>query len=92
MLQLFSLGEAITKKRKALGWSQIVLAKKAGVARSTLEALENARLGELGYSKVTNILTALGLELKLQDATARRPTFEDLMNEDQDDQGLDRRR
>jgi transcriptional regulator with XRE-family HTH domain len=92
MLPLFSIGEAIAKKRKALGWSQIVLAKKAGVARSTLEALENARLGELGYSKVTNILTALGLELKLQDATARRPTFEDLMNEDQDDQGLDRRR
>jgi transcriptional regulator with XRE-family HTH domain len=92
MLPLFSIGEAIAKKRKALGWSQIVLAKKAGVARSTLEALENARLGELGYSKVTNILTALGLELKLQEATARRPTFEDLMNEDQDDQGLDRRR
>ncbi|MDH4081458.1 MAG: XRE family transcriptional regulator [Nitrospira sp.] len=92
MLPLFSIGEAIAKKRKALGWSQTVLAKKAGVARSTLEALENARLGELGYSKVTNILTALGLELKLQEATARRPTFEDLMNEDQDDQGLDRRR
>ena len=92
MLPLFSIGESIAKKRKALGWSQTVLAKKAGVARSTLEALENARLGELGYSKVTNILTALGLELKLQEATARRPTFEDLMNEDQDDQGLDRRR
>jgi transcriptional regulator with XRE-family HTH domain len=92
MIQLFSIGEAIAKKRKALGWSQTVLAKKAGVARSTLDALENTRLGELGYSKVTNILTALGLELRLQDATARRPTFEDLMNEGQDDQGLDRRR
>jgi len=92
MLQLFSLGEAIAKKRKALGWSQTVLAKKAGVARSTLEALENARLGELGYSKVTNILTALGLELKLQEATVHRPTFDDLMNEERDDQDLDRRR
>ena len=80
------------RKRKALGWSQAVLAKKAKVARSTLEALENARLGELGYSKITNILTALGLELKLQEASARRPTFDDLMNEGQDDQGLDRRR
>lgn len=92
MLPLFSIGEAIAKKRKALGWSQTVLAKKAGVARSTLDVLENARLGELGYSKVTNILTALGLELKLQDATARRPTFDDLINEEHDDQGLDRRR
>ncbi len=92
MLPLFSIGEEIAKKRKALGWSQTILAKKAGVARSTLEALENARLGELGYSKITNILTALGLELKLQEASARRPTLDDLMNEEQDDKGLDRRR
>lgn len=92
MLPLFSIGEEIAKKRKALGWSQTVLAKKAGVARSTLEALENARLGELGYSKITHILTALGLELKLQDARTRRPTLDELMNEEHDDQGLDRRR
>lgn len=92
MLPLFSIGEEIAKKRKALGWSQTVLAKKAGVARSTLEALENARLGELGYSKITNILTALGLELNLQEARARRPTLDELMNEEDDDQGLDRRR
>ncbi len=92
MLQLFLIGEEITKRRKALGWSQTVLAKKARVARSTLEALENARLGELGYTKITNILTALGLELKLQEASARRPTLDDLMNEEHDDQGLDRRR
>ncbi|MBL8039585.1 MAG: helix-turn-helix domain-containing protein [Nitrospira sp.] len=92
MLPLFSLGEAIARKRNALGWSQTVLAKKARVARSTLEALENARLGELGYAKITNILTALGLELKLQEASARRPTLDDLMSEEQDDQGLDRRR
>ncbi len=92
MIPLLSIGEAITKKRKALGWSQAVLAKKARVARSTLEALENARLGELGYSKITNILTALGLELKLQEASVRRPTLDDLMNEEYDDQGLDRHR
>ena len=92
MLQLFLIGEEITKRRKALGWSQTVLAKKARVARSTLEALENARLGELGYSKITNILTALGLELTLQEASARRPTLDDLMNEEHDDQSLDRRR
>jgi hypothetical protein len=54
--------------------------------------LENGRLGELGYTKVVNILTALGLELKLQETNARRPTLEELMSEDNDDQGLDRRR
>jgi hypothetical protein len=39
-----------------------MLAKRARVGLSTLDALENGRLGELGYSKITNILTALGLE------------------------------
>lgn len=92
MLPIFTIGEEIARTRKALGWSQTVLAKKARVARSTIEALENARLRELGYSKITNILMALGLELALQKASTHRPTFDDLMNEEHDDQGLDRRR
>jgi transcriptional regulator with XRE-family HTH domain len=91
MLLLSSLGEQIAAKRKALGLTQTQLAKKAKVGLSTLDALENERLGELGYSKITNILTALGLELKLQETSARRPTLEELMDEGRDDQGLDRR-
>ena len=92
MLTLNSLGEQIAAKRKAMRLTQPALAKKAKVGLSTLEALENGRLGELGYSKITNILTALGLELKLQEASAGRPTLEELMEEGRDDQGLDRRR
>jgi transcriptional regulator with XRE-family HTH domain len=92
MLSLSELGEQIANKRKARGLTQPALAKKARVGLSTLDALENGRLGELGYSKITNILTALGLELKLQGASADRPTLEELMEEGRDDQGLDRRR
>ncbi|HEV2618238.1 MAG TPA: hypothetical protein VGU63_16685, partial [Candidatus Acidoferrales bacterium] len=51
---------------------QPALAKKARIGLSTLDALENGRLGELGYSKITNILSALGLELKVEEASARR--------------------
>jgi transcriptional regulator with XRE-family HTH domain len=91
MIPLFSIGEEIAKKRKELGLTQRALARKSGVGLSTLDALENARLGELGYAKITNILTALGLELRLQESTTRRPTVEDLMNEENDDKGLDRR-
>ncbi|HEY2467309.1 MAG TPA: helix-turn-helix domain-containing protein [Terracidiphilus sp.] len=91
MLPLSSLGEQIAKKRKALGLSQPTLAKKAKVGLSTLDALENARLGELGFTKITNILSALGLELKLAEASARRPTLDELMEEEQRDKGLDRR-
>ena len=92
MLPLSSIGEQIASKRKALGLTQPELAKRARVGLSTLDALENGRLGELGYSRITNILAALGLELKLQEAGGRRPTMEELMEEESHDQGLDRRR
>ena len=92
MLPLPFLGKQIATRRKALGLTQATLANKARVGLSTLDALENGRLRELGYSKITNILTALGLELKLQKASAGRPTLEDLMQEGRDDKGLDRGR
>jgi len=91
MLPLSSLADRIARKRKELGLTQSQLAQKAKVGLSTLDALENARLGELGYSKITNILTALGMELRLQEISKRRPTLEELMEEGRDDQGLDRR-
>jgi transcriptional regulator with XRE-family HTH domain len=92
MFTLSLLGERIAIKRKTLRMTQPMLAKKARVGLSTLDALENGRLGELGYCKITNILTALGLELKLQEAIAGRPTLDELMEEGRNDQGLDRRR
>lgn len=93
MLKLHSIGSRIASRRKALGLSQSALAHNAGVSRATLEALENGRSGELGFSKVANILSALGLELKLQEANSQRPTLDELLEEeDRDDKGLDRRR
>lgn len=89
---LSSIGEQIAERRRTLGVSQAALAKQAKVGHSTLDALENGRLGELGLSKIIRLLSALGLELKIQEAAARRPTLEDLMDEDRDDQSLDRRR
>jgi transcriptional regulator with XRE-family HTH domain len=91
MLHLTSIGIEIATRRKALRLTQSELAQKAGVSRATLDALENGRCGELGFSKVTNILTALGLELKLQAANLRRPTLDELLEEDRHAQGMDRR-
>jgi transcriptional regulator with XRE-family HTH domain len=88
MLTLLLIGEEIASRRKTLGLSQAALASKAGVGHSTLDALENGRLGELGLSKIVRILTALGLELKIQPAASLRPTFEELVEEDRNDQGL----
>jgi len=74
-----------------MGLTQRALAQKATVGLSTLDALENGRLGELGFTRVAKILSALGLELKLQETSGRRPTLDELRAEDQDED-LDRRR
>ena len=92
MLTLSSIGERIAERRKSQGLSQTVLAERAGVGRTTLDALENGRSGELGFSKIIKLLAALGLELSLKESGASRPTFEDLMREEDNDQSLDRRR
>lgn len=85
MLSMATIAEEIARKRKELGLSQSALAKRAHIGRSTLDALENGRMGELGYTKINNILSALGLELRLQEATSRRPTLEELMSEEHHD-------
>ena len=79
MLSLAAVGSQIAIRRKAIHWTQSDLAQKAGVSRATVDALENGRWGELGFSKVNNILTALGLELRVHDANPGRPTLEELL-------------
>lgn len=91
MADLPSIGFKIASQRKTLGMSQSALAQAAGVSRATIGALENGRCGELGFSKVAKILAALGLELNVQEAQPRRPTLDELLEEDRDDKGLDRR-
>ena len=92
MLTLRSLGTQIALRRKDLGLSQSDLARKAGISRATLDALENGRSSELGFTKVANILSALGLELRVHEANLQRPTLDELLEEDRDDKRLDRRR
>lgn len=85
MVDLNSIGEAIAESRKKLKLSQAALSRKAGVSRSTLDALENGRAGELGFSKITRLLAAVGLELKLQASRSQRPTLDELLREEHDD-------
>ena len=92
MLGLTSIGEQIAAHRKRLKLSQAGLSRKAGMSRATLDALENGRAGEMGFSKVAKLLAALDLELTLETASSHRPTLDELLEEDRDDQSLDRRR
>jgi hypothetical protein len=56
---------------------------------STLDALENARMGELVFVSVARILAVLGLQLKLQETVSNRPTPDELVEEDRLDQVQD---
>jgi len=86
MLTLSSIGGRIAAKRKEFGLTQTALARRASVGRSTLDALENARIDELGYAKVARILSVLGMDLKLEEAGSPG----DEIGRAPDDQGLDR--
>jgi len=92
MLGLISISEQIAAHRKRLKLSQAELSRKAAISRATLDALENGRAGEMGFSKVAKLLAALDLELTLETASSHRPTLDELLEEDRDDQSLDRRR
>jgi HTH-type transcriptional regulator / antitoxin HipB len=92
MVTLNSAGAEIAARRKKLGLSQTELARRASVSRATVDALENGRTGELGFSKIVRLLSALGLSLSVQEAGLQRPTLDELMKEDRSDQSLERRR
>jgi transcriptional regulator with XRE-family HTH domain len=85
MLALADIGSRIGLARKEQRLSQMELARKAGVSRSTIDLLENARAREIGYSRLARILAAAGLELKLQPIAPQRPTLDDLLAESDDD-------
>jgi transcriptional regulator with XRE-family HTH domain len=91
VLDLISIGSQIADRRKALKLSQSELSRKAGISRATLDALENGRSSEVGFSKITRLITAVGLELKLQSSGSHRPTLDELLERDLDDKSLDRR-
>lgn len=81
-MDLIELGERIKAARKAKGWSQTKLAQTSGVSRARLEALENARLAEIGFKHLLRIVNALGLDLRLTEFNRGRPTLEDLIAEE----------
>lgn len=83
MLFLVDIGAQIAVRRKAVGLTQSELANRARIGMSTLDALENGRLGELGYVKVNSILAALGMEFSLQPTVSVRPTLDELLLENQ---------
>jgi transcriptional regulator with XRE-family HTH domain len=82
MLDLATLGHVIGQHRSAQRLTQAELARRAHIGRSTLDALENGRAAELGFGKISRILAALGLTLKVGEANHGKPTLEDILAEE----------
>ena len=80
-MDLFEVGQQIRSARKAKGLSQRELAERSGVSRARLDSLENGRASDLGFRNVVRVLNALGLDLRLVPAGGRRPTLDELMQE-----------
>lgn len=72
---------AVRTRRKALGLRQGDLARIAQVSLPTLKMLEQGHARELGFQKISRILAALGLELRLQQENLGRPTLDELRRE-----------
>jgi transcriptional regulator with XRE-family HTH domain len=81
-MNLIQLGERVKATRKAKGLTQARLAQTARVSRARLEALENARIAEIGFKTLLRILNALDLDLRITAYNRGRPTLEDLVAEE----------
>ena len=67
-MNLTEIGQRIRGRREELGLSQDRVAKLGGLSRVTINQLETGSIGDLGGSKLLNLLDLLGLAL---DAHAR---------------------
>lgn len=81
MIDLDELGKSIRTRRTQLGLSREQLAEASGISRARIEALENARLGEIGVQNLGRVLNAVGLDLRVTELNRSRPTLEDLQRE-----------
>ena len=85
MLTIGQIGQTVAAARSSAGLRQTDLAAKAGLSRATIDALENGRASDIGVSKLSRVLAAIGLELSIRLATNERPTLDELLKDESDD-------
>jgi transcriptional regulator with XRE-family HTH domain len=81
MVDLTEIGRLVRQRRRDLRQTRDTLAAASGVSRARIEALENQRLAEIGYTNLTRILNALGMDFRVTELNRQRPTLEDLQDE-----------
>jgi HTH-type transcriptional regulator / antitoxin HipB len=79
-MNLHEIGVALHDARKASGQSQQELAKRLGMSRATISAIENGTVSEIGVRKLMALCAALGLSIHVS-VPNRRPTLFELREE-----------
>lgn len=70
-MNLTQIGHAVRARREALGLTQAQLAQLSGLSRQTLVGLENGTLSDLGFQRVAQVLSVLGLDVSGPTTAAR---------------------
>lgn len=83
-MSLDDIGKLIAQQRKRLRLTQPELASKARVSVALIAKLETGRYPELGVKKLTRILNAVGLDIRITALNLKRPTLEDLQADEAD--------
>lgn len=74
-MQLREVGMHVRDKRKTLGISQAQLAKLTGLSRTTVNQLERGALDDLGFSKLTQLMSILGLTFDAKTRYKKSPAL-----------------
>lgn len=85
MTTLADVAEQLKAARVAAQMSQSELARRAGVARTTLTRMETLAKGDMSVSALTRLLEAAGYDLKFVKVRYRR-TLEDILAEQRSDE------
>lgn len=80
MTTLFDVADMLKRARHEAGLSQLDLAQRAGVARTTVARMEGLAKGDMSVSVLTRLLEAAGYDLKLV-KTGHVRTLEDILAE-----------
>lgn len=80
MSTLYDVAELLKTVRTEAGLSQDAIARRAGVARTTVARMENLAKGDMSVSVLVRLLEAAGYDLKAVKAGHVR-TVEDILAE-----------
>lgn len=63
-MNLQQLGTIVRERRVELGLNQTQIAAMSELSRTTVNLLENGSINDIGFAKITNLLSVLGIELQ----------------------------